>query len=247
VDSARTRRYSTRPAIPRATARPVLIAYAQPDVKKRLSIAVSAAAVILFPLAAAAQSGSPPAKKPAPADTAAHAHNMADMPGMSAKIIIPAGAIYTVADVEFMQGMIAHHGQAIYMSRLAVAAGASPRVLKFAGKIDQSQATEIRLMQEWLVANKQTAPDANSWRTMSMPGMLTAEQLKTLDAAKGTEFDRQFLNLMIQHHNGALRMVKDLFATPKAGQDIDVSVFANDVVVVQTAEIDIMNQMLANL
>ena len=215
--------------------------------KKRLSLAVAAAAVLLFPLAAAAQSAKPPAKKPASADTAAHKHDMANMPGMSAKITIPAGAIYTVADVEFMQGMIAHHGQAIYMSRLAAAAGASPRVLKFAGKIDQSQATEIRLMQEWLVANKQTAPVAESWRTMTMPGMLTAEQLKTLDAAKGVEFDRQFLNLMIQHHNGALKMVADLFATPRAGQDVDVSVFANDVVVVQTAEIDIMNQMLANL
>lgn len=216
--------------------------------KKRIFL--SAAAVILFPLLAAAQSGSPPAKKPAPADTAAHAHNMADManmPGMSAPSTIPKGALYTVADVEFMQGMIAHHGQAIYMSRLAAARGASPRVLKFANKIDQSQAAEIRLMQDWLVANKQTAPGADSWHTMTMPGMLTPEQLKALGAAHGPEFDRQFLNLMIQHHNGALRMVKDLFATTNAGQDVDVSVFANDVFTVQTAEIDIMHQMLANL
>jgi uncharacterized protein (DUF305 family) len=219
-------------------------------VKKHISFAATAAAILIFPLAAAAQSGSTPAKKPAPADTAAHVHNMADManmPGMAAKITIPKGALYTVADVEFMQGMIAHHGQAIYMSRLAAGRNASPRVLKFAQKIDQSQATEIRLMQEWLVANKQNAPVAESWRTMTMPGMLTPEQLKTLDAAQGVEFDRQFLNLMIQHHNGALKMVKDLFATPKAGQDVDVSVFANDVVTVQTAEIDAMNQMLANL
>ncbi|MEO5816770.1 MAG: DUF305 domain-containing protein [Gemmatimonadaceae bacterium] len=211
------------------------------------SLGVAAAALLLLPLAAAAQSGNPPAKKIARADTTTHAHDMADMPGMSAPITIPKGAIYTVADVEFMQGMIAHHGQAIYMSRLAAARGASPRVLKFAIKIDQSQGTEIRLMQEWLVANKQTAPVAESWRTMSMPGMLTPEQLKTLDTSHGVEFDRQFLNLMIQHHNGALRMVKDLFATAQAAQDVDVSVFANDVVTVQTAEIDIMQQMLANL
>ncbi|MDB4889243.1 MAG: hypothetical protein JWL61_1098 [Gemmatimonadetes bacterium] len=235
-----------RPA-PRTIARPVLVAKAYLDVMKRITLAGTAAAVLLFPLLASGQSGTTPAKKPAPADTAAHHHDMADMPGMSAPITVPKGALYTVADVQFMQGMIAHHGQAIYMSRLAAGRHASPRVLKFANKIDQSQAAEIRLMQEWLVANKQTAPTADSWRTMTMPGMLTPEQLKTLDAAQGTEFDRQFLNLMIQHHNGALRMVKDLFATPNAAQDIDVSVFANDVVVVQTAEIDIMNQMLANL
>jgi uncharacterized protein (DUF305 family) len=81
---------------------------------------------------------------------------------------------------------------------------------------------------------------------MTMPGMLTAEQLAQLDAAKGVEFDRQFLTLMIQHHNGALKMVADLLATPLAAQDVDVSVFANDVVTVQTAEIDTMNEMLAN-
>jgi uncharacterized protein (DUF305 family) len=82
---------------------------------------------------------------------------------------------------------------------------------------------------------------------MQMPGMLTADQLRQLDAAKGTEFDRQFLILMIQHHNGALKMVADLFATPLAAQDVDVSVFANDVQTVQTAEIGIMQQMLDNL
>jgi uncharacterized protein (DUF305 family) len=146
-----------------------------------------------------------------------------------------------------MQGMIAHHAQAIYMSRLAASRGASPRLLKFANKIDQSQQAEIRLMQDWLVANKQTAPDTSSWRTMTMPGMLTTAQLATLDGARGTEFDKQFLTLMIQHHEGALKMVADLLATPLAAQDVDVSVFANDVNTVQTAEIATMQQMLANL
>jgi uncharacterized protein (DUF305 family) len=168
------------------------------------------------------------------------------MAGMSMPVTIPKGALYTAADVHFMQGMIAHHAQAIYMSKLATSRGANPRLLKFANKIDQSQQAEIRLMQDWLVANKQTAPDTSSWRHMTMPGMLTAEQLATLDAARGADFDRQFLQLMIQHHQGALKMVADLFATPLAGQDVDVSVFANDVVTVQTAEIDAMNEMLAN-
>lgn len=169
------------------------------------------------------------------------------MPGMSMPVKIPKGAIFTEADVRFMQGMIAHHAQAIYMSRMAAGHGANPHLLKFATKIDQSQIAEIRLMQEWLRHNGQSAPDTSSWRTMQMPGMLTANQLKQLESAKDTEFDRQFLTLMIQHHNGALKMVSDLFAAPLAAQDVDVSVFANDVQTVQTAEIGVMQQMLAAL
>jgi len=169
------------------------------------------------------------------------------MPGMSMPVKIPKGAIFTEADVRFMQGMIAHHAQAIYMSRMAAGHGANPHLLKFATKIDQSQIAEIRLMQEWLRHNGQSAPDTSSWRTMQMPGMLTANQLRQLESAKDTEFDRQFLTLMIQHHNGALKMVSDLFAAPLAAQDVDVSVFANDVQTVQTAEIGVMQQMLAAL
>ena len=161
------------------------------------------------------------------------------MPGMSGhgQIAIPDGAIYTVADVEFMQGMIAHHAQAIYMSRMAAAHNANPRVLRLANKIDQSQVAEIRIMQGWLRQNGQFAPDTSTWRTMTMPGMLTGKQLEELDAATGVAFDSTFLTLMIQHHEGALKMVKDLFAVPRAGQEVNVNVFANDVVTVQTAEI----------
>lgn len=162
-------------------------------------------------------------------------------------ITIPAGALYTEADVRFMQGMIAHHAQAIYMSRMANAHGANPRVLKFANKIDQSQIAEIALMQQWLRRNNQEAPDTSSWRTMQMPGMLTTEQLARLDSARGVGFDRLFLQLMIQHHEGALAMVEDLFTSSLNAQDVDVSVFANDVHTVQTAEIGIMQQMLDGL
>jgi uncharacterized protein (DUF305 family) len=162
-------------------------------------------------------------------------------------ITVPEGANYTVADVEFMQGMIAHHAQAIYMSRMAEARKANPRVIRLAIKIDQSQVAEIRIMQEWLREKGQVAPDTSSWRTMTMAGMLTEDQLKTLEASTGTDFDRAFLVMMIQHHEGALQMVKDLFATPRAGQEVDVNVFANDVVSVQTAEIGIMRQMLSQL
>ena len=162
-------------------------------------------------------------------------------------ITVPEGAIYTVADVEFMQGMIAHHAQAIYMSRMAEAHRANPRVLRLAQKIDQSQVAEIRIMQDWLVHYDQEAPDTSSWRTMSMPGMLTEAQLTQLDASSGVAFDRAFLTLMIQHHEGALQMVNELFAKPGAGQEIDVNVFANDVVTVQTAEIGAMRLMLSQL
>jgi uncharacterized protein (DUF305 family) len=200
-----------------------------------------AAAFLLSPVVFSCSSQKPPDKPPVVATD--HQH----MAGMSMPVTVPKGSLYTEADVRFMQGMIAHHAQAIYMSRMAAAHGANPRVLKFANKVDQSQIAEIRLMQDWLRRNSQSAPDTSSWHTMQMPGMLTADQLKQLDASKGTEFDKQFLILMIQHHNGALKMVADLLATPQAAQDVDVSVFANDVVVVQTAEIGAMQQMLGNL
>lgn len=175
-----------------------------------------------------------------------HRH-MAGMSMSMPPVTIPKGVVFTEADVRFMQGMIAHHAQAIYMSRLAAAHEANPRVLKFANKIDQSQQAEIRLMQEWLRANGQFAPDTSAWREMTMPGMLSPQQLEQLDGAKGANFDRLFLTFMIQHHEGALKMVQDLFAAPLAGQDVDVSVFANDVQLVQTAEIGIMRQMLSVL
>jgi uncharacterized protein (DUF305 family) len=175
---------------------------------------------------------------------------MGDMPGMDMNlppVKIPAGADYTTTDVRFMQGMIGHHGQAVYMTSLAKAHGASDRLLTLAQKISQSQIAEIALMQGWLRANGQFAPDSSAWRHMMMPGMLTADQLAQLDTAHGREFDRLFLTFMIQHHEGALKMVQDLFAAPLAGQDIDVSVFANDVHTVQTAEIGIMQRMLNTL
>jgi uncharacterized protein (DUF305 family) len=155
-------------------------------------------------------------------------------------ITIPKGVLYTVPDVEFMQGMIAHHAQAVYMSRLAAGHGANPKVLALANMIDQSQIPEIVVMQNWLRRYNQYVPDTSSWHTVTMAGMLTDAQIKTLNAAQGVEFDRKFLEYMIQHHSGALKMVEDLFATPGAGQEVDTNVFANDVVTVQTGEIGIM-------
>ena len=174
---------------------------------------------------------------------------MPGMPGMDMghEIVIPKGALYTKADVEFMQGMIAHHAQAIVMSRMAESHGANPQVLKLSNKIDQSQIPEIHIMQVWLERNKQFAPDTSSWHHVMMAGMLTTAQLQELDAAKGVEFDRAYLRLMIQHHAGALKMVEDLFNAPLAGQEVDVNVFANDVVTAQTTEIGIMQKLLTQL
>ena len=166
---------------------------------------------------------------------------------MGPEIVIPKGALYTKADVEFMQGMIAHHAQAIVMSRMAEANGANPQVLKLSRKLDQSQVPEIIIMQDWLRRHGQFAPDTSSWHDMRMDGMLTDDELKAMSAAKGVAFDRLFLVGMIKHHEGALKMVEDLFKSPGAGQEVDVNVFANDVVTAQTAEIGIMRRLLSQL
>ncbi len=176
-------------------------------------------------------------------------NGMAGMSGMDMghEIVIPKGALYTRADVEFMQGMIAHHAQAIVLSRMAESHGANPQVLKLSNKIDQSQVPEIHIMQAWLQRNNQFAPDTSSWHHMTMSGMLTAAQLDELDAARGVAFDRAYLRLMIQHHAGALKMVDDLFNSALAGQEVDVNVFANDVVTAQTVEIGIMQRLFTQL
>jgi uncharacterized protein (DUF305 family) len=185
----------------------------------------------------------------APSLAPSQAGSMAGMPGMDMghEIVIPKGALYTKADVEFMQGMIAHHSQAIVMSRMAESHGANSQVQKLSNKIDQSQVAEIRIMQSWLERNKQFAPDTASWHHMTMSGMLTDAQLAQLEAARGVDFDRAYLHLMIQHHLGALKMVDDLFQAPLAGQEVDVNVFANDVVTAQTVEIGIMQRLLTQL
>ncbi len=180
-------------------------------------------------------------QEPAAAPLPGHQH------GTGAEITMPVGALYTVADVGFLQGMIAHHAQAIHMSHLAETRAADPRLLRLAQKIGQSQVAEIDLMQGWLADHDQFVPDTSSHRTMMMPGMLTAAQLAELEAASGPMFDRRFLELMILHHEGALAMVADLLASPGAAQDVDVNVLANEVHLVQTAELGAMHRMLDNL
>lgn len=164
---------------------------------------------------------------------------------------------YTQADVDFMTHMIGHHAQAIAMSRWAPTHGASPAVQRLASRIINAQVDEIATMQNWLRDRLKPVPDATPMglkmnmggmeHMMLMPGMLTGEQMKQLDAARGPEFDRLFLTDMIQHHSGAVSMVRDLFASYGAGQDEIVFKFASDVNVDQTTEIARMEKMLAGL
>jgi uncharacterized protein (DUF305 family) len=166
---------------------------------------------------------------------------------------------YTPADAKFMQGMIGHHAQAIVMAGWAQSHGARSDVRILAERIVVAQTDEIAMMQRWLRNRQELVPDADAHYEHAgmdmpgmkmpemMPGMLTAEQFAQLNAARGREFDRLFLTFMIQHHQGAVTMVRQLLAVPGAGQDDDVFRFIADVNVDQTTEIDRMRDMLSTL
>ena len=157
------------------------------------------------------------------------------------------------ADVEFMQGMILHHAQAVEMTAL-IPSHTENRELRLLGaRISSSQSDEIKFMKRWLAARGESAPktvpgmpgmDMPQDAMAPMPGMLTQEQMAALRKAKSKEFDHLFLVGMIQHHNGALTMVKDLFDTAGAGQDAELFNFATDADNSQRAEIRIMEGML---
>ncbi len=173
---------------------------------------------------------------------------------------------WSQADVKFMQGMIMHHEQAVEMTALIASHTENKDVRSLGARISSSQSDEIKFMQRWLAARGESVsmtmagmPDGDvsgkpgmdmsghSSPPMAMalmPGMLTAEQMEALRKAKGAEFDHLFLTGMIQHHNGALIMVKDLFDTAGAGQDADLFDFATDADNTQRAEIRIMQAML---
>jgi uncharacterized protein (DUF305 family) len=157
------------------------------------------------------------------------------------------------ADVEFMQGMIMHHSQAVEMTALIESHTENKDLRALGARISSSQSDEIAFMERWLATRGEPIsmampdmPDMDkSGKPMAlMPGMLSAEQMEALRKAKGAEFDRLFLVGMIQHHNGALIMVKDLFNTPGTGQDAQLFDFANDADNTQRAEIKIMQGML---
>ena len=158
-------------------------------------------------------------------------------------------------DVEFMQGMIMHHGQAVEMTALIIERTTNKNLRLLGARISHSQAEEMKYMERWLklrgeptsmpMPASHNMPGMDmSKHQMLMPGMLTQEQMDALKKAKGDEFDRLFLKGMIQHHKGALTMVDELFNTAGSGQDAELFNFATDVDSGQRAEIKIMETML---
>jgi uncharacterized protein (DUF305 family) len=155
------------------------------------------------------------------------------------------------AEVEFMQGMIMHHSQAVEMTALISSHTENKDLRSLGARISSSQSDEIKFMKRWLAARGEPVSmvmpgmrDMGSHPMVLMPGMLTSEQMEALRKAKDAEFDHLFLTGMIQHHNGALTMVKDLFDIAGAGQDAEVFDFATDADNSQRAEITIMQTML---
>ncbi len=167
---------------------------------------------------------------------------------------------YSPADVAFMQGMIHHHYQAVQMVALVEDRTNTPDIVALAKKIRASQEDEITFMRGWLTERSENAPDpaeharhaamghsVPGMSGMKMAGMATPAQMAALANASGTEFDRQFLTLMVAHHDGALTMVEDLLEQPGSAYDPVLFDFTNDVVTDQKAEIERMNGLLAGL
>ena len=164
---------------------------------------------------------------------------------------------FVQADVDFMNGMIAHHAQALVMSRMAPENDAGPQIRILTARIINAQQDEIATMQRWLADRGQTVPevrieglhvmmDGMGDHSM-MPGMLSHQQLMDLRDARGRDFDRLFLTYMIQHHEGAVTMVEELFSTDGAGQDEGSFRVASDIQVDQRTEINRMKLMLEEL
>jgi uncharacterized protein (DUF305 family) len=176
-------------------------------------------------------------------------------PGQPSRTISAAGAAdrskirFTEADVRFMQGMIGHHAQALEMTALLRSRTTRDDMKLLARRIDDSQTDEIKMMRRWLDVRGQQVPGEHAHHApgVLMPGMLTAEEMARLAAAQGPAFDRLFLEFMIKHHEGALVMVKELFAASGAGQEPEIFAFASDVDADQRMEIERMGVMLKEL
>ena len=186
-------------------------------------------------------------------------------PGQPSKILPPSTRAKlpprSLKDVEFMQGMIMHHGQAVEMTALIESRTENKNLRLLGSRISHTQSDEINFMKRWLESRNEAASmpemanmdmsgmdmsdhNMTDHHTMLMPGMLTAKQMEELGKAKGAKFDRLFLKGMIQHHTGALTMVNELFGTAGAGQDAELFNFATDIDSGQRAEIRIMQNML---
>ena len=175
----------------------------------------------------------------------------AAIPPLPAAAQAPARS-YTAADVHFMSGMIYHHAQAVLIAGWAPTHDAGPSVRTLCERIVVSQNDEIALLSRWLADRHEAVPHPDPDHMMMpgmdsthvMPGMLSAEQLAQLDRARGPAFDRLFLRLMIQHHEGAITMVNEMFATG-GGEEEPVYKMATSVFADQTTEIERMQRLLA--
>jgi uncharacterized protein (DUF305 family) len=218
------------------------------------------AAVVVPVLLTAYACGAPPAPAPSPPATAADPETLAELEALYRARADSALANFTEADVAFMQGMIAHHAQALVMSGLAPTRGASPAVQTLTARTINAQNDEIATMRAWLEERGQSVPEIHISGTelmvvgrggemvlADMPGMLSDAQMSALEAARGAEFDRLFLTYMIQHHSGAVTMVHELFATDGAALGDTVFKIASDIQVDQTTEINRMELMLEAL
>lgn len=153
---------------------------------------------------------------------------------------------HTAADVKFMQGMIGHHAQAVEMTALIPARTTRDDMKMLGLRISMSQEDEMKMMRHWLESRGAALPSEHAHHMPGgmMPGMLSPQEMERLAAAKGPQFDTLFLEGMIKHHEGALTMVKELFATAGAGQESEIFAFATDVEADQQMEIDRMVDML---
>lgn len=200
----------------------------------------------LFPLSVFAQQAEP--KAPVVVQPGAPGQPTKSLPSSTRATLPP----HSPADVQFMQHMIIHHAQAVEMTALIDSHTQNNELRALGSRISRSQSDEIDFMKRWLTSRDEpVSPPMQhmhgmdmSSHEMLMPGMLTAKQMDALKKAKGQEFDHLFLTGMIQHHNGALLMVKDLFDTAGSGQDAEVFNFVTDVDSGQRAEIKIMQNML---
>ncbi len=221
---------------------------------RSLTLTVTLGAISLAPAAL----GQGPSPKPVVVQPGAPGEPTKTLPSSTHATLPPKAQ----ADVDFMQGMIMHHAQAVEMTAMIDSHTQNKDLRSLGARISSSQTDEIKFMKRWLVLRGEEIPKPTTEmpgmdmagmdmtgvdpkKSMAlMPGMLTPAQMDALRQAKGAQFDHLFLTGMIQHHNGALTMVKDLFDTAGAGQDAELFDFATDADNTQRAEIGIMEAML---
>lgn len=218
----------------------------------------AALAILMVAASCGTAAGGPGDGGPVPSPAGADAPRIVQpgAPGEPSRAVTPADAVYesaphTAADVAFMKGMIHHHAQALVMSAMVAERTRRADMRLLAERITISQQDEIAMMRTWLGERGETAPAMDMGDpTMGMmqhdlmPGMLNAEDMARLEAARGTEFDKLFLASMIFHHEGAIVMVEELFSTPGAAQEDQILTFASHVDSDQRSEIARMGRML---